>query len=185
MAFHNDVSLVAPVQQLDSVLSWSHENLLRIGVHLQFSKCAILHHPAPSGGSPRAGPTNKPRQSRADSGGVWLHGVPIGPPTSTYVSQQTRRLLLEHERLVKGILPLPPEALPHSFLCSALCERGRSTYILRALDASCGSSWYGVSAGGGRTKADHLTMARPILFGLLMRSWCFAREVDAHSRQVL
>jgi len=134
LAFHDDISLVAPVQQLDAVLRWSHQHLRRIGAQLQLSECTILHHPEVV--SEVAQQPNLASLARTTEG-LCLHGVPMG--TTTYVAQQTRRLPLEHERLIEGILRLSADALPQQLCLFRYCASGRSTYLLRALDAAAGA----------------------------------------------
>uniref|UniRef100_A0A7S0G1T9 Uncharacterized protein n=1 Tax=Rhodosorus marinus TaxID=101924 RepID=A0A7S0G1T9_9RHOD len=134
LAFHDDISLVAPVRQLDSVLRWSQEHLRRIGAKLQLAKCTILHHPEVV--SEVAQQPNLASLARTTEG-LCLHGVPMG--TTTYVAQQTRRLPLEHERLIEGILRLSADALPQQLCLFRYCASGRSTYFLRALDNTAGA----------------------------------------------
>mmetsp|Transcript_2878 Transcript_2878/g.13444 ORF Transcript_2878/g.13444 Transcript_2878/m.13444 type:complete len:219 (+) Transcript_2878:3334-3990(+) len=91
-----------------------------------------VHHLAPSGGYRRTGPTTNSYQRRASTEGLCIHSVPIG--TSSYVLQQTRLLLLEHERLVEGIIRLPSDSLPLPILCQWPLD-----LFWPALDATAGA----------------------------------------------
>ena len=123
LGLHDDRYVIVPVDELAAVMHSASELGAEVDAELAPAKCAAWSP------TPRAPPSDLASQWRTDR--LTFFGIQVGG--DAFVTAEVDKMAAAHEKMVRAVVSLPPDAVQAQLLPLRMCASPLNTYTLRCL----------------------------------------------------